>query len=34
MAFKGDFEKLDNEIKVQLRAIRNNDLETVRKIHA
>ena len=34
MAFKGDFEKLDDEIKVQLKALKDNDIETVRKIHA
>jgi len=33
MKFKGDFEKLDDEIKVQLKAIKFNDMETVRKIH-
>lgn len=33
MAFKGDFEKLDDEIKVQLKAIKNNDFKTIEKIH-
>lgn len=33
MAFQGDFEKLDDEIKVQLMAIQNNDFKTVEKIH-
>ena len=34
MAFKGDFEKLDDEIKVQLKALKDDDIETVRRIHA
>ena len=34
MAFKGDFEKLDDEIKVQLKALKDGDIETVRRIHA
>ena len=34
MAFKGDFEKLDDEIKVQLKALKYDDIETIRKIHA
>ena len=33
MAFQGDFEKLDDEIKVQLKAIKNNDFKTIEKIH-
>ena len=33
MAFNGDFEKLDDEIKVQLQAIKNNDFKTIEKIH-
>ena len=33
MAFAGDFEKLDDEIKVQLKAIKNNDFKTIEKIH-
>ena len=32
MAFKGDFKDVDDEIKVQVRALANNDLTTVRKI--
>ena len=34
MAFKGDFEKLDEEIKVQLKALKENDVETIRRLHA
>ena len=34
MAFQGDFDRLDDEIKCQLRAIKNNDFETIKKIHA
>jgi hypothetical protein len=34
MAFQGDFEKLDEEIKVQLKALEKNDMETFRKIRA
>ena len=33
MVFQGDFEKLDDEIKVQVKAIQNNDVETMRRIH-
>lgn len=33
MAFQGDFDKLDAEIKVQLKAIKNSDFETIKKIH-
>lgn len=33
MAFQGDFEKLDDEIKVQVRAIKKNDYKTIEKIH-
>ena len=33
MAFQGDFEKLDDEIKVQVRAIKKNDFKTIEKIH-
>lgn len=32
-AFQGDFDKLDDEIKVQLKAIKNNDFKTIEKIH-
>lgn len=34
MAFQGDFEKLDDEIKCQLRAIQKNDFDTIKKLHA
>ena len=34
MAFQGNFEKLDDEIKVQVKAIQKNDMETMRKVHA
>ena len=34
MACQGDFEKLDDEIKVQLKALKDDDIETVRRIHA
>ena len=33
-AFKGDFEKLDEEIKVQVKALQQNDTETIRRLHA
>mmetsp|Transcript_4421 Transcript_4421/g.6475 ORF Transcript_4421/g.6475 Transcript_4421/m.6475 type:complete len:189 (+) Transcript_4421:429-995(+) len=33
MAFKGDFEKLDDEIKVQVKALHHSDVETMRRIH-
>ena len=32
MAFKGDFDKVDDEIKVQLKALINNDNETLSKL--
>ena len=34
MAFQGNFEKLDDEIKVQVKALRQNDMEVIRKLHA
>ena len=34
MAFQGNFEKLDDEIKVQVKALQQNDMETIRKLHA
>ena len=34
MAFDGDFANLDDEIKCQVRAIRNNDFEIIKRIHA
>ncbi len=33
MAFKGDSEKLDDEIKVQVKALQSNDVDTMRRIH-
>ena len=34
MAFQGDFERLDEEIKVQVKALQQNDPETIRRLHA
>ena len=34
MAFQGNFEKLDDEIKVQVKALQQNDMEVIRKLHA
>jgi len=34
MAFRGDFEKLDDEIKVQVKALSENDFETFHKLKA
>ncbi len=34
MAFQGDFDKLDEEIRCQLKAIKENDFEIIKKIHA
>lgn len=32
MAFQGDFEKIDDEIQVQLRALLKNDFDTIDKL--
>jgi len=34
MKFEGDFEKLDDEIKVQLKSIKQGDMETFRRLRA
>ena len=34
MAFKGDFEKLDDEIKVQVKALAEDDIKTYNKLNA
>ena len=31
MAFKGDFEKIDDEIKIQIKALGQNDMKTLKK---